>query len=99
VTAEDDFLVARLAANLTGAKRVDLAICDGSGVEQLRLADIPVHFGAISVVYQESITYAKASPSNRMIARLLSIDEARGEHLLGEYTFIHTRTMPGAGGW
>ena len=99
VTAEDDFLVARLAANLTGAKRVDLAICDGSGVEQLRLADIPVDSGANSVVYQESITYAKASPSNKMIARLISIDEARGERLLGEYTFIHTRTLPGPGAW
>jgi hypothetical protein len=99
VTAEDDFLVARLAANLTGAKRVDLSICDGSGTEQLRLADIPVHSGTNSVVYQESITYAKASPSNKMIARLFSFDDAGGERLLGEYTFIHTRTMPGPGAW
>jgi hypothetical protein len=51
VTAEDDLLIGRMAANLSGAKRVDLCICDGRGVEQLRLADIPVHPGAGGVVF------------------------------------------------
>jgi hypothetical protein len=99
VTAEDNFLIGRLAANLSGAKRVDLCICDGSGVEQLRLADIPVRSGASGVLYQESITFAKAAPSNKMIARLVSLDETGGERLLGEYTFDHTRTLPGPGAW
>ena len=99
VTAEDDILVGRLAANLTGAKRVDLCICDERGVEQLRLTDIPVHSGASSVVYQESITFAKAMPTNKMIARLVTFDEAGGERLLGEYTFNHTRSLPGPGAW
>ena len=97
VTAEDDFLIARLTADLSGAKRVDLCICDGLGVEQLRMPDIPVHVGANSVLYQESITYAKASSSNRMIARLVALDDEGGERLLGEYTFNHTRTLPGPG--
>ena len=95
VTAEDDILIGRLAANLGGVKRVDLCICDERGVEQLRLPDIPVHSGAGSVVYQESITFAKAMPANKMIARLVTIDEAGGEHLLGEYTFNHKRSLPG----
>ena len=95
VTAEDDILIGRLAANLSGAKRVDLCICDERGVEQLRLPDIPVHAGASSVVYQESITFAKALPTNKMIARLVAFDEAGGERLLGEYTFNHTRSLPG----
>ena len=99
VTAEDDILIGRLAANLSGAKRVDLCICDERGVEQLRLPDIPVHPGASSVVYQESITFAKAAPTRRMIARLVTFDEAGGERLLGEYTFHHTRTLPGPGAW
>ncbi len=99
VTAEDDLLVGRLAADLRGAKRVDLCICDGHGVEQLRLPDIPVPAGAGSVLYQESITFAKASPSNRMIARLVAFDQAGAERLLGEYTFNHTRTLPGPGAW
>jgi hypothetical protein len=95
VTAEDDFLIARLTANLTDAKRVDLRLCNELGVEQLRLADIPVQHGASNVAYQESITFAKAMPTNKMIARLVAVDETGGERLLGEYTFNHTRTLPG----
>jgi hypothetical protein len=97
VTAEDDFLIGRLAADLTGTKRVDLCLCDEYGVEQLRLSDIPVHSGASSVVFQESITFAKAMPSRKMIARLITFDEAGSERLIGEYRFNHTRTMPGPG--
>lgn len=99
VTAEDDILIGRLAANLSGAKRVDLSICDERGVEQLRLPDIPVAPGASSVAVQESITFAKAAPSNKMIMRLVTFDEAGGERLLGEYTFHHTRSLPGPGAW
>jgi hypothetical protein len=99
VTADDDFLIARLAANLTGAKRVDLCLCDERGVEHRRLPDIPVHSGANSVVYQESITWAKAMPTSTLIARLVTFDEAGGERLLGEYTFNHARSLPGPGAW
>ena len=99
VTAEDNILIGRLAANLSGAKRVDLCICDERGVEQLRLTDIPVHPGASSVAFQESITFAKAAPTNKMIARLVAFDETGGERLLGEYTFNHTRSLPGPGAW
>lgn len=99
VTAEDDILVGRLAADLSGAKRVDLCICDEGGVEQVRLPDIPVPSGASSVVMQESITLAKALPTHRMIARLVAVEETGGERLLGEYTFNHTRSLPGPGDW
>ncbi len=99
VTAEDDILIGRLVANLSAVKRVDLCICDERGVEQIRLPDIPVHSGASSVVYQESITFAKAMPTNKMIARLVTVDEAGGERLLGEYAFNHTRSLPGPGAW
>lgn len=97
VTAQDDILIGRLAANLAGAKRVDLSICDPRGVEQLRLSDIPVHPGADGVVYQESITFAKAAPTTKFIMRLFALDERGGERLLGEYTFNHTRSLPGPG--
>ena len=99
VTAEDDILIGRLAANLSGAKRVDLCICDERGVEQLRLPDIPVASGADSVAVQESITFAKAAPSNKMVMRLVTFDKAGSERLLGEYTFNHTRSLPGPGAW
>jgi len=94
VTAEDDFLVARLAANLTGAKRIDLCLCDERGAERLRLPDIPVHSESSEVIYQESITFAKALPTSKLIARLVTFDEAGRERLLGEYTFNHTRSLP-----
>jgi hypothetical protein len=95
VTAEDDLLIGRLAANLTGATRVDLCLCDGSGIEQHRLRDIPVHSAASSVIYQESITMAKALPTTKLIMRLVAFDEAGSERPVGEYVFNHTRTLPG----
>jgi len=98
VAADDDLLVARLAADLSGATRVDLSFCDAQGVERQRMTDIPVRGEAGSVIYQESITFAKASPSSTMIARLLAVDAEGDERLLGEYTFHHTRTLPGPGG-
>ena len=99
VSAEDDFLIGRLAADLRGARRVDLCFCDGHGVERLRLPDIPFRAEAGSVAFQQSITYAKAARSETMIARLVGFEEGGAERLLGEYTFNHTRTMPGPGAW
>jgi hypothetical protein len=97
VAADDDLLVARLAADLSGATRVDLSICDAQGVERQRLPDIPVRAGAGDVILQEAIAFAKASPSNTMIARLVAVETNGGERLLGEYAFHHTRTIPGPG--
>jgi hypothetical protein len=99
VTADDDLLVGRLAANLSGVKHLDLCLCDQRGVEFLRLSDIPFQSGAGDVAWQQSITYAKAAPSSTLIARLVTVDEASGERLLGEYTFNHTRSLPGPGAW
>ena len=99
VAADDDMLVARLAVDLTTPSRVDLSWCDPRGIERQRLVDIPLRADAASVVFQQSITWAKASPSSTMIARLLAVDEGGDERLLGEYTFHHTRTIPGPPGW
>jgi len=99
VTAEDDLLIGRLASDLSGAKRVDLSLCDSRGVERLRLPDIPFHPAAGSVAFQQSITQAKAAPSETLIARLVGMDDAGQERLLGEYTFHHVRTLPGPGAW
>jgi hypothetical protein len=99
VTPEDDFLIGRLAADLRGASRIDLSLCDERGIEMLRLADIPFDPPSGAVVWQQSITYSKAAPSGLIVARLLSVEEPASERLLGEYTFQHTRTMPGPPGW
>jgi hypothetical protein len=94
VRAEDDLLIARLAADMSGAARVDLALCDEHGVEQLRLQDIPVNPGSGGVTLQESITFAKASPTQTRMMRLLALDDAGHERPIGEYTFHHTRSLP-----
>lgn len=99
VTAEDDILIGRLAADLSGAKRVDLCICDENGSEQFRARDIPVLLEAKSVAWQESIASLKAAPTSTMIARLVGFDDAGVERVIGEYTFNHTRTLPGPGAW
>ena len=99
VTAEDDILIGRLSANLSAAKRVDLRLSDGRGVERIRLTDIPFKSAAGSVAFQQPITYAKAAPSETLIARLVAFDDSGRERLLGEYTFNHTRTLPGPGAW
>lgn len=98
ISAEDDLLIARVAADFTRAKRVDLRAYI-RGEEQFRLADIPVPPGTGVVTFQMSSTYAKAAPSDTMIMRLVGYDEAGAEHLLGEYTFNHTRTIPGPAAW
>jgi hypothetical protein len=97
VAADDDLLVARLAADLRGARRVDLSLCGEEGSERARLRDIPFSADAGNVVYQESMAFAKASPTQTMIARLVAVDEADRERLLGEFTFHHTRSLPGPG--
>jgi hypothetical protein len=99
VAADDDLLVARLAVDLTTASRVDLSWCDPRGIEHQRMTDIPIRAEAGSVICQQSIMFAKASPSSTMIARLLAVDAEGAERLLGEYTFQHTRTIPGPAGW
>lgn len=99
VAVNDDLLVARLAADVTTAGRVDLAWCDTQGVEHQRLVDVPVHPGTGEVICQQSITWAKASPSVTRIAKLLAVDHSGNQRLLGEYTFHHTRTIPGAPEW
>jgi hypothetical protein len=99
VSADDDLLVARLAADLSSAERVDLSWCTGQGLEVQRMSDIPIRGDAGTVLCQQSIVMAKASPSNTLIARLLSIETDGTERLLGEYAFHHTRTIPGPGEW
>ena len=97
VGAGDQLLITRLAADLRGARRVDLSFCDEHGAERHRAADIPVAAAAGEVIHQESIAFAKASPTARLVARLLAVEESGAERLIGEYTFNHTRTLPGPG--
>lgn len=93
VTLKDDLLIGRLAADFSESRRIDLAICNGDGIELMRMTDVPFRPGKGTLLLQESITRAKAAPSEVMIARLVAVDDG-GEHLVGEYTFNHTRSIP-----
>lgn len=99
VTAEDDFLIGRLKTNLREARRVDLSLCGLDGSEQFRLNDIPFSREDDAVLWQMSITFAKAAPTSSMVAKLVEVDESGAESVMGEYTFHHTRTLPGPGAW
>ena len=93
VALEDDLLIGRLATDFSESKIIDLAICDGQGIEMIRMTDIPFRPGEKALLLQESITRAKAAPSEVMIIRLVAIDN-ENERLVGEFTFNHTRTIP-----
>jgi hypothetical protein len=99
ISEDDDLLVARLAADLTATNRVDLSFYDPQGVERQRMIDIPIRPGAGGVVLHESAVFGKRSPTTMMVARLVSVEADGAERLLGEYTFHHTRTIPGPAGW
>ena len=99
VTGEDDLLIGGLASNLNAAKRVDLSLCDTKGNELFRLVDIPFDTRSDGVLWQQSVTFAKAAPTSTMVARLIDVRESGEETLLGEYTFNHTRTLPGPAAW
>ena len=99
VSADDDFLLGRLAADLSQAEQVDVAFCTTTGVELQRMVNVPFDARAGAIVYQESITFAKGAPSNTLLVRLLAIEPRGGERLIGDFTFNHTRTIPGPPAW
>jgi len=89
VTAQDDFLIGRLAADLTGVEKVDLAFCDPSGAERLRMRDIPFRAGLTEVMLNYPIGLARQSGPDVLVMKLLAVT-VQGERVLAEYTFNHT---------
>lgn len=99
ITAEDDLLIGRLAADLSLAKRVDVVMYGPDGVEMARAEDVPFRPDSGAVLLQQSSAYAKAAPTETLVVKMIAVDEKESDRLLGEYTFHHTRTLPGPGGW
>jgi len=87
VTAADDLLVAKLAVDLSKAKRVDL--CYSVAGETVRFPDIPVHPASGGVALNISIDQMRLAPAHVAVLQLVAVDE-RGERILGEYTFNHS---------
>jgi len=91
VTAQDDFLIGRLAADLTGIQRLDLAMCDASGAERQRLRDIPFRAARGEVIFNYPIAVARRLGPDVLVMRLLAI-AGSDERVVGEYKFNHTPT-------
>jgi hypothetical protein len=89
VTPQDDLLVACLAADLKGARRVDISLLDEAGRELERLRDIPVGTAGREVLFSQRIDSIRAQGAGVLVVRLLAVEE-QAERLLGEYTFRHT---------
>jgi hypothetical protein len=89
VTASDDLVAARLAADLRGVTRAHLVKCDAEGREAHRVEDIPLTASTDEVVIVERIDRLRALPVGVERVRLVT-PEATGERLLGEYAFVHT---------
>jgi hypothetical protein len=90
VTPEDDLLITRLMADLTGVSRVDLVTLWEGGPDQ-RLEDVPVRADAGELLVAQPMPAMRALGSTVLRMRLLA-REGSGERLLGEYTFAHTQT-------
>jgi hypothetical protein len=85
---DDDILVARLVADVSGASRVDLAWVDPDGNEEERIPDVPVGTAG-EIVWVQRTAVIRALPATTLRARVLAVADD-GERVLGEYTFNHT---------
>lgn len=92
-TPSDDLLVARLAAGLAGASRIDLARCDANGVEVERLRDIPFNPERLEIILTEPVAPARTAPRQTLLMKLIAVEDS-GERLLGTYTFNHSPYIP-----
>jgi hypothetical protein len=89
VTAEDDFVVGRLEAPLTGVQRIDMVTRFSFTDADQRQEDIPFVADSGVVVVSPSIDALRAMPASSLRVQLLAVDN-QGERIIGEYTFNHT---------
>jgi hypothetical protein len=89
VAPDDDLLVSRLEAPLTGVQRLDAVIelSIEPGVRR-ELHDIPFDAEAGEVVQVVNVTQVKALPEHVMHLRLLAVDPV-GRREVGRYEFRH----------
>ena len=88
VTSQDDLLIGRLTADLSGIERVDFCVHDDAGKEQMRLQDIPIQSTAGEVIFSQPIERARLV-KEVVVVRLVAVEEG-GDRLVGQYRFNHT---------
>ena len=92
IRADEDAVISRIRAPLTGVSRIDLLQrVEVGGAEQpeLRLEDVPFDPRSGEVLFIPPPAALKKMPAHRIRMRLVSVGEA-GETPLGEYTFAHS---------
>jgi Putative zinc-finger len=88
VGPDDDVVLARLAADLSGVTRVDLVRRVDEAAEQ-RLVDLPFDADAGELIFSPPADVLRAMPAGVERMRLFAV-EPDGQRLLGEYTFNHS---------
>ena len=92
ITAQDNLLVGRLAADLSGFTRVDAVFYDASGTERGRATDIPFLAALPEVVLNEPAAAARRYGHDVKVVKLLGLS-VQGERVIGEYRFNHSPSM------
>lgn len=88
VAPDDDVVLTRLRAPLTGIARLDLVHLGAAGQPDVRAADIPFDPERGEVVFVSPAARLREMPSCVHRVRLLAVD-ASGERPIGDYTFHH----------
>jgi hypothetical protein len=88
VGPDDDVVISRLSAPLSGVSRVDLVRIGMPGEPEVRAQDIPFDPASGEVVFIVPAAWLREMPSYVERMRLLAVD-ASGERPIGDYTFNH----------
>jgi anti-sigma factor RsiW len=91
----DQLLVSRVAVDLRGVKRLDLAMCDERWQERLRLTDVPFDAAHGEVVFAERVDSPEVKVANVLRFRLLAVEEG-GDRELARYALAHDPRGPPA---
>jgi anti-sigma factor RsiW len=92
IRADEDAVISRIRAPLTGVTRLDMV----HGVEvggvahaEVRVEDVPFDAASGELVFIPPPAALKHMPAHTLRVRLVAVQEA-GERVLGDYTFAHT---------
>jgi hypothetical protein len=89
IRADDDAVVSRIRAPLSGVKRLDIIQGGLANHPDVRIADVPFDQASGEVVMIPSATWLKSMPAFTLHTRLVSVIDGEDEPV-GEYTFNHS---------
>lgn len=92
IRVNEDAVVSRLRAPLSGVRRVDMlnrVEVGGVAHGEVRVEDVPFDPAAGELVFIPPAAALKKMPAHRMRVRLVAV-QAAGERVIGDYTFAHT---------